>query len=56
MSPQNGIAPQAPELHIVKLKDWIVQSTTGVVHGPPARTKEEAEDILQSWKNYYSAS
>ena len=56
MSPQNGNTPQAPELHIVKLKDWIVQSTTGVVYGPSARTKEEAEVLLVDWKNYYSAS
>ena len=56
MSPDNGKTAQAPELHIVKLKDWIVQSTAGVVYGPPARTKEESEVLLADWKNYYRAS
>jgi hypothetical protein len=35
-------------------KEYVVQSAAGTVYGPAARTKEQAEEILKDWENYYA--
>ena len=55
MSPDNGNAPQAPELSVVKRNDdWVVQSAEDTVFGPSVKTRAEAEALLQDWKRYYT--
>lgn len=44
-------------LKIIK-KDggYIVADEDGAEYGPQAATKEEAQQILQDWKDYYAAA